>query len=107
MPNNTTIILTIDAPTNISKQIKKLLKGDKVAIDFNKIIPMPEELSLVSCGCGANIVSEAEYKKEKAKFDAVMAKKEEDRTPEERWMSSLPITKKMQKEYLKKYGSDN
>lgn len=66
---------------------------------------MPSELKNTTSP--TRIVSEEEYKKEKAKLDAVIAKKEEDRTPEERRMCSLPITKEMQKEYLKKYGCDN
>ena len=95
----------ISADKKLLKEIKETLKNGKELIDFNKIIPMPKEL--IGTTSPSRIVSEEEYKKAKAKYDAIMAKDEKDKTPEESWCTSLPITKKMSEEYLKKFGSDN
>jgi len=73
------------------ESLKELLGGEdtesKKIFDFNKIIPMPEELRRV--GNPVSIVSEEEYQK--------VSEKE----------NSIPITQTISNEYKKKYGFDN
>lgn len=93
MPNYVRNRLVIVGKTNIVKSmLNAICNKETGGIDFNKIKPMPAELHEVSSP--VRIVSEAEYKKQEVKEIGgfIMGKS---------------ITKKMQKEYIKKYGADN
>jgi hypothetical protein len=56
MANHTDNILTISANEKTIKEIKNLIIGkdenDELIVDFNKIIPMPEELNITSGSVG-------------------------------------------------------
>jgi hypothetical protein len=76
-----------------------MCKGTKEIdlFDFNKIIPMPKELRIVASP--VMIVSQKEYNK---------AAKELEASKDKGYiLASLPLTIKMQKDYLKRFGSDN
>lgn len=49
MPNNVETTLTVTGDDAEIKKLVKFMKGE-TAFDFNKIIPMPEELKNVRCG---------------------------------------------------------
>jgi len=108
MPNNTTNRLEVNASKSEFEKIKKFVKSKEViegkktinALDFNNIIPMPEELKNVTSP--VHIVSQAEYDK------AVIQRDKDIKEKKHEWsISTLPLTKEMQEDYLKKYGSDN
>ena len=44
MPNNITSIITFDGPEEKVKELKNKITTKKSIFDFNRIIPMPEEL---------------------------------------------------------------
>jgi hypothetical protein len=92
MPNNTTCILTVKADKKELSKIKKFVKSKESLFDCNNIIPMPKELNEFSAP--TRIVSEEEYK------EARKAKKD-------KMFCGFPMTKEIQQELLKKYGSDN
>ena len=52
MPNYVTNILTINESEERVKEFLNAVKGEKSSFDFNKIIPMPEELDIDSGSSG-------------------------------------------------------
>lgn len=57
MPNHVTNILTINESEEKVRKFLDAVKGEKSDFDFNKIIPMPEELSIESCSTGEHGMS--------------------------------------------------
>lgn len=100
MPNHTSQLLIVTGENGQLGDLLEVVKSTEINKDTGKsygfclqsVVPMPEGLHNVSSP--VKVVSEADYKKS---------------LTEEKPFPGMggPITKKMQKEYLKKYGADN
>ena len=99
MPNWCESTLIITGNKKDLQRFKKEAKGYKTALSLDKLYPMPEALSFISAP--ATVLSEKEYEKEIAKIKR-MEKKE---PKNEYWKCGYPITKRMKKEYLERYGA--
>lgn len=73
MPNHVTNILTINAEGDKLKEILTAIKGEDRALDFNRIIPMPESLNIESSSRG---VDAEEYIASKTKCAAKQTPKD-------------------------------
>lgn len=76
--------------------------GELIALDYDKIIPMPKELRNVTSP--VNIISEKKYKEQERRFKKI------DENPENKFKNPFfrrDITKKMQADYLERFGHDN
>jgi hypothetical protein len=98
MPNHVINKLTfIGKKTDIKKLIIGI-QGTQNCIDFNKIIPMPKELSDVTSP--TKIVTQKEYEKELEEIE-----KRRITNPNDHWGFSHNLTQKMYNRYLKKFGA--
>jgi len=99
MPNHITNKVTFIGPQKRVEEVLEKIKnrkgeeGEYTCIDFNNILPMPEELR-GTCSPPRRI-SEDEYKKEVAKFS---------KDPENQ-IFRPGITKKMYDDYMKRFGA--
>jgi len=75
--------------------------GEDGRIDFDRIIPMPEELREVTSP--VNIVSEAQYLKEKQERETRLILG----TGGDNRFDRVNLTAKLQQEYIEKFGADN
>lgn len=84
------------------EEMKKLMKGegDTPQFDFNKLIPMPEELR--GSRSPVEIVAEAELEAKKKEVDEYNAKPEN-----KNWKREYPITRAIQVSLLERFGADN
>ena len=98
MPNHVQNVLVIEGHEMHLRPMLEKIKSDKGAIDFNKIIPMPKELNGTTSP--SRIITQAEYDKREYQknFQA------EEKYPN---MIGKAITKKMQKDYITRFGYDN
>lgn len=94
MPNHVTNHLKFKGSKKDLTKLKKDVKSSGAVFSFNSFYPMPDELNITS---PVKIVTEKEY----AKF----LKKKENGELEQ--YATIPITKAMQDEFLKKYGVDD
>lgn len=100
MPNHVINRMTV---TGSKEDVEKLLatirntEEDKL-IDFNKILPMPEELKTVTSP--VRIISEDDYADEMIERDRRLKE-----NPNDWFARTHSITQKMYDEYMKKFGS--
>lgn len=99
MPNHVANILTVKGTPEQVKEVMDILVNENGNITFDKFAPMPEDLVKVTSP--VSVVSQKEYDEKKAELERKLA------SGESVWSTTLPITKKMQKEYIEKYGVDN
>ena len=98
MPNHVQNILTIVGHKNHVEPMMKHLEDETSKFSFSKIIPMPEELK--GTRAPALIVTEAEYKK-------IQYGKHFSEEPNPMFTTKGAITKKIQKDWLNRFGADN
>jgi hypothetical protein len=112
MPNNCTNQLKIkssDGSNASSDRIDAVVefckseKDGEQSLDFNKIIPMPEELLIVRSPI--QIVPQKEHDEAVKKREEVLAKDSQDMC--DIMNISLPLTVKLDKAYKKKYRANN
>lgn len=100
MPNHIKTIVSFDADMveSIDKMLESMKSDDQKSVfDFNKIIPMPEELRHNTSP--SRIVSEDEY-------PAIHEKEMKDLLDEDKYVS-LSITQGMSDELKRDFGADN
>ena len=97
MPNHVQNILTIVGHKNHVEPLMALLDDGESKFSFKKIVPMPKELE--GTRAPANIVSEAQYKKEQYEKNF----KEEN----PHFSDKGSITKKMSEDWIQRFGADN
>jgi len=98
MPNHVQNILVVVGPKPHLKGMLDHIKGEREVIAFGKIFPMPEELQ--GTRSPAKIVTEAEYKK-------IQYDKNFSAEPNRFFADKGAITKKMQKDWIDRFGADN
>lgn len=98
MPNWCENTLFVSGDKNQIEKFKKQAKGEETALSFANFISMPKELEGI--GSPPDIVLEKEYG-EAVKEAKKLAKEDP------RFGLSLPITKKMKKDYTKRFGALN
>jgi hypothetical protein len=100
MPNHTSTILEL---RGIAKQINafiKAVKTDDNNMDFNGVVPMPEEIRNTSSP--VKIMTQEEIDKQWEAFNALPEEKRFGRVP-----FALGITKEMNRTLIAKYGTNN
>jgi len=104
MPNHVANKLILVGTNDEIVEVLKKIRGEGKDnyVEFNNIIPMPPELHEVSSP--VKIVTEAQMAEEIAKAEEM---KKNNPQMYDLIGRQHGITKKMQKEYLKKYGADN
>jgi len=126
MPNHIDNNVLIIANDELVKQIRDEIRGDeidsntgeRVCIDFDKIVPMPKELE--DTRSPSQIVTKEEYDKQEARFielkalcKAINEKDEEEHTDEDKkilqemYFFSRSLTQELSDEYKAKFGYDN
>lgn len=98
MPNHITNKVLVERQEKFA-EIEALMKSAESRFDFNCILPMPEELRGTSSP--ASIVSEEDYKR------LMDERAEKEARGESVGFMGRPITEKMSREFIKKYGVDN
>lgn len=104
MPNHiTNQVSFIGKKEDVTQLLLKIHgKSADNIIDFNKIIPMPEELHHVTSP--ARIISKKEYEKEMIEYN----RKIENPSDTDRFIGiTHSITKEMSEDYIKRFGADN
>lgn len=91
MPNWVTNILTFDCDEAKMVEIRYAISSEKLAIDFNKIVPMPESLNITSSSEGDKALHALYYKQ-------TIKKSAEDPYGEEDWNDA--------EKYKSPYSSD-
>ena len=103
MPNHVTNILRFEGDEEQIKALKEKIKGEPFddgtpcLIDFSNIIPFPKELE--GTRSPAQIVSQEEYDEWMRKYNAGELNEWEK--------DSKPLTEKLSKKLIKKYGANN
>ena len=126
MPNHISNNVLIIADDKLVKQIRDEIRGDeidsnmgeKVCIDFDKIVPMPKELE--GTRSPSQIVTQEEYDKQEARLielkalcKAINEKDEKEHTEEDKtilkemYFCSRSLTQELSDEYKEKFGYDN
>jgi len=105
MPNYVTNVVQLGGNPDLISRVLTDLKtvneeGKENFFDFNKIEKCPDELNNVVSP--VRIVSEKEYKAELKRIE-----RGELKDYEKSFGVSLPITEKIRKEYISKFGTDN
>lgn len=89
MPNHITNIITSDKDLD---EVLKFMKSKISEFDFNNLLPMPIEMKETTSP--ANIVTQKEYDEWKKK-------------PKQNEFFEGPLTAKIQKDYIRRFGADN
>jgi len=121
MPNHIDNNVLIIANDELVKQIRDEIRGDeidsntgeRVCIDFDKIVPMPKELE--GTRSPSQIVTQEEYDKQEARFIELKAlckainekNDEDDKILQEMYFFSRSLTQELSDEYKAKFGYDN
>lgn len=98
MPNHITNRVKFKSDDRLKVEaIMQKIASPENPFDFNQIIPMPKEL--VGTTSPAFVVEDEKYQEEYAKY---LAEKDKEHS-----FARMPITRKMQVDYLNRFGADS